>query len=85
MKIGRKISFGGGGFKPFTDKGKAKQTDASTKETKPDVGCFICGRPHYAGECPKMEKLNALLANDNEHEETVVIFQFLTLYFLNNF
>jgi hypothetical protein len=55
--------------------------DASTKKTKSDVGCFICGRPYYARGCPKMEKLNAILANDNEHEETVVITQFLTLYF----
>jgi hypothetical protein len=47
--------------------------DASTKKTKSDVGCFICGRPYYARGCLKMEKLNAILANDNEHEKTVVI------------
>ena len=63
--------FGGGGFRPFIDKGKTKQTEASTKEAKPNAGCFICGGPHYARECPKREKLNAILVNESEPEETV--------------
>jgi len=63
--------FGGGGFRPFIDKGKTKQTKASTKEVKPTARCFICGGPHYARECPKREKLNAILVNESELEETV--------------
>ena len=62
---------GEGGYRPFIDKGKAKQIEASMKKAKPNVGCFICGGPHYAKEYPKREKLNAILIDESETEETV--------------
>ncbi|KAG6520607.1 hypothetical protein ZIOFF_017666 [Zingiber officinale] len=36
-------------------------------------GCFLCNGPHLVQECPKREKLNVLLAVENEecHEEEV--------------
>ncbi|KAG6517754.1 hypothetical protein ZIOFF_021152 [Zingiber officinale] len=36
-------------------------------------GCFLCNGPHLVRECPKREKLNVLLAVENEecHEEEV--------------
>ncbi|KAG6524215.1 hypothetical protein ZIOFF_014107 [Zingiber officinale] len=37
-------------------------------------GCFLCNGPHLVRECPKREKLNVLLAveNDEGHEQEVV-------------
>nr|TKR74271.1 hypothetical protein D5086_0000296720 [Populus alba] len=65
--------FGGGGYKPGFDKGKGKQADVqqSRDSNKPNAGCFICGGPHYARECPKKERLNAILVGDSEQEEIV--------------
>ena len=72
-KVGKskKNKLGRGRFKLLIDKSKAKQTDVSRKETKLNAECFIYGGPHYARECPKREKLNAILVNDSEHEKTI--------------
>ena len=69
----KKKNFGGGGYKPGVDKGKGKQAEVqqSRDSNKPNAGCFICGGPHYARECPKKERLNAILVGDSEQEETV--------------
>ena len=37
----------------------------SSQTTRPS-GCFICDGPHRARDCPKKEKLNALIAEDGE-------------------
>jgi hypothetical protein len=55
-------------FKGKADfKGKAKAADK--QPTKTNLGCFICNGPHRARECPKKEKLNALVAEDNNEGE----------------
>jgi hypothetical protein len=68
----KKKKFGVGGYKPVIDKGKGKQTDVqqSRDSNKPNASCFICGGPHYARECPKKERLNAILVDDSEQEDT---------------
>ena len=68
-----KKKFGGGGYRPGMDKGKGKQADVQQNKdpNKPNAGCFICSGPHYARECPKKERLNAILVGDSEQEETV--------------
>ena len=63
--------FGGGGFKSANEKGKGKQSDSTAKDSKPNAGCFICGGPHYARECSKREKLNAILVDEDGPEETM--------------
>jgi len=69
----KKKNFGGGGYKPGFDKGKGKQAEVqqSRDSNKPNAGCFICDGPHYARECPKKERLNAILMGDSEQEEAV--------------
>ncbi|KAL0352295.1 UNVERIFIED_CONTAM: hypothetical protein Scaly_1618200 [Sesamum calycinum] len=48
---------------------KAKQ---SGKPFKADSGCFIGGGPHRARDCPKKEKLSALIAGDEQAEPSRV-------------
>jgi len=69
----KKKNFGGGGYKLGFDKGKGKQADMqqSRDSNKPNASCFICGGPHYARECLKKERLNAILVGDNEQEKAV--------------
>nr|TKS14806.1 hypothetical protein D5086_0000039750 [Populus alba] len=54
--------FGGGGYKLGFDKARSKQADVqqSRDSNKPN-----------AKECPKKERLNAILVGDSEQEETV--------------
>jgi hypothetical protein len=40
--------------------------------TKEKPRCFIYGGPHYARECTKREKLNVIMVNESEPEETVM-------------
>lgn len=51
------------------EKGAGEET--SRKDSKKDRGCFICGKPHLARDCPKKEKLNALMqeADSSDEEE----------------
>ena len=37
----------------------------SSQTTRPS-GCYICDGPHRARDCPKKEKLNAIMAEDGE-------------------
>jgi hypothetical protein len=68
-----KKKFSGGASKAVAaDKGKAKFMSAQGKGTKPNFTCFICDGPHFARECPKREKLNAIRAGDSEEDEGVV-------------
>jgi len=65
--------FGGGASKAAAaDKGKAKFMSAQGRSTKPNFTYFICDGPHFARECPKREKLNAIRAGDSDEEEGVV-------------
>jgi hypothetical protein len=53
-------------FKGKADyKGKDKVVDKQPNKT--NLGCFICNGPHRARDCPKKEKLNALVAEES-HE-----------------
>jgi len=68
-----KKKFGGGASKAAAaDKGKAKFMSAQGKGTKPNFTCFICDGPHFARECPKREKLNAIRVGDSDEDEGVV-------------
>jgi len=68
-----KKKFGGGASKAAAaDKGKAKFMSAQGKGTKPNFTCFICDGPHFARECPKREKLNAIWVGDSDEDEGVV-------------
>ncbi|KAJ8627562.1 hypothetical protein MRB53_020873 [Persea americana] len=53
------------------DDGKDKQFNGNSEPGKPSTansGCFICQGPHRARECPKKEKLNALVAANEQGE-----------------
>lgn len=57
--------------------GDTNKTGGQTQGSK-DFGCFICGGPHMAKFCPRKERLNALLLDEdkegNEDEnETVTV------------
>jgi hypothetical protein len=69
----KKKKFCGGGYEPGIDKGKGKQADVQQSRdfSKPNTSCFICGGPHYTREWPKKERLNAILVDDSEQEDTV--------------
>ena len=43
----------------------------SSQTTKPS-GSYICDGPHRARDCPKKEKLNAIMAKDRENDEAEV-------------
>jgi len=61
--------FGGGASKAAAvDKGKAKFMGAQGKGTKSNFTCFICDGPHFAKECPKREKLNAIWAGYSDED-----------------
>jgi hypothetical protein len=69
-----KKKFGGGASKAaVANKGKAKFMSAQGKGTKPNFTCFICDGPHFARECPKREKLNAIRVGDSDEDEGVVM------------
>ncbi|KAK2979891.1 hypothetical protein RJ640_023962 [Escallonia rubra] len=38
-------------------------------KNKPKDGCFFCGGPHWARDCPRQGKLNALIEEKGESEE----------------
>ena len=44
-------------------KGKDKVVDKQPNKT--NLGCFICNGPHRGRDCPKKEKLNALVAKES--------------------
>ncbi|KAK9166643.1 hypothetical protein Scep_001834 [Stephania cephalantha] len=44
----------------------SSKVDASAKASKGKRGCFICDGPHLAKDCPKREKLNAIVADEQE-------------------
>jgi hypothetical protein len=66
----------------FKDKGKKKkgeEADAMSKgqpkdgkkqsQGKRDLGCFICREPHWARDCPKKERLSALVIQEDSEDE----------------
>lgn len=51
---------------------KGKPNDAEKlSKGKRDFGCFICGGPHRARDCPKKEQVNALRIRDDQEEDAV--------------
>ncbi|KAG6510926.1 hypothetical protein ZIOFF_028973 [Zingiber officinale] len=49
-------------------KGKAEHSAVRGKDNSKNQGCFLCNGPHFAKDCPKREKLNALLLGDQEDD-----------------
>ncbi|KAG6506505.1 hypothetical protein ZIOFF_031829 [Zingiber officinale] len=49
-------------------KGKAEHLAGRGKDNSKNQGCFLCNGPHFAKDCPKREKLNALLLGDKEDD-----------------
>ncbi|KAK2987888.1 hypothetical protein RJ640_028933 [Escallonia rubra] len=41
-------------------------------KSKPKDGCFFCGGPHWARDCPRQGKLNALVEDNEEPEKEAV-------------
>ena len=58
-------SGGKGWKKPQDMQAKVGEKGTSSQTTRPS-GCFICDGPHRARDCPKKEKLNALMVEDGE-------------------
>ncbi|KAK2993339.1 hypothetical protein RJ640_002708 [Escallonia rubra] len=48
--------------------GQGKLEERRAKN-KPKNGCFFCGGPHWARDCPRQGKLNALIEEKGESEE----------------
>jgi hypothetical protein len=71
-RMKKKFSGGASRAVAVDNKGKAKFISAQGKSTKPNFTCFICDGPHFARECPKREKLNAIRAGDSDEDEGVV-------------
>ncbi|KAG6479323.1 hypothetical protein ZIOFF_062786 [Zingiber officinale] len=49
-------------------KGKAEHSTVRGKDNSKNQGGFLCNGPHFAKDCPKREKLNALLLGDQEDD-----------------
>ena len=63
---GKTSKSGGKGWKnPQDMQAKVGEKGTSSQTTRLS-GCFICDGPHRARDCPKKEKLNALMADDGE-------------------
>jgi len=52
----------------FKAKGRDNKDEAAKK-----YSCFLCNRPHRVFECPKREKLAALVMEEERHEEEISI------------
>lgn len=47
-------------------KSKQKGEESQNKREKSNFGCFICDGPHHAKDCPKREKLNAIVTKNDK-------------------
>ena len=54
----------------------------SSQTTRPS-GCYICDGPHRARDCPKKEKLNAIMVEDGENDGAEVPIRANPLQLLN--
>ena len=45
-----------------------KKTTKFVQQSTRMIGCFICNGPHRARNCPKREKLSALMTTDDKGE-----------------
>ncbi|KAK2979093.1 hypothetical protein RJ640_022575, partial [Escallonia rubra] len=54
------------GTNKFEGHGKLEERRA---KSKPKDGCFFCGGPHWARDCPRQGKLNALVEENEELED----------------
>ncbi|KAK2996074.1 hypothetical protein RJ640_002657 [Escallonia rubra] len=57
------------GTSKFEGHGKLEERRA---KSKPKDRCFFCGGPHWARDCPRQGKLNALVEENEELEEGAV-------------
>ena len=76
-ELGLQIEGDPGAGKDKKKKGKKKMwaDDEEPKEgqqpRKSSKGCYICGGAHFMRECPKKEKLNAILVEEPEEQPVV--------------
>ena len=49
--------------------GDFKNSDNNQKKKSFDSGCFACSSPHRARDCPKWEKLTALVAESGDNND----------------
>ncbi|KAL2944660.1 Eukaryotic translation initiation factor 3 subunit G [Bienertia sinuspersici] len=50
------------------DKSSTKKLNFQKSEKKWDSGCFICKGPHLARNCPKKERLSAIIMEEGDHD-----------------
>ena len=62
---------GGKGWKKPNAHTTVGERATSSQATRPSR-CFICNGPHRARDCPRKEKLNALIAEDEENSGSKV-------------
>lgn len=43
--------------------------NGASSSSKGNNGCFLCDGPHFARNCPRKERLNALMASEGNNEE----------------
>uniref|UniRef100_A0A803N1K7 Ty3 transposon capsid-like protein domain-containing protein n=1 Tax=Chenopodium quinoa TaxID=63459 RepID=A0A803N1K7_CHEQI len=48
------------------DKAKGSSSSSSSSEKPNNRGCYLCGGPHWARDCPGRQKLSAIIASGGE-------------------
>ena len=57
----------GSGKTPNVREGRGK---VEKKEFMLKIKCFLCDGPHWACDCPKRKKLNAMIEEKEQEDET---------------
>uniref|UniRef100_A0A803N775 Uncharacterized protein n=1 Tax=Chenopodium quinoa TaxID=63459 RepID=A0A803N775_CHEQI len=48
------------------DKAKGSSSSSSSSDMPNNRGCYLCGGPHWARDCPRRQKLSAIIASSGE-------------------
>ena len=67
-KTSKKSGWKKQGKKPAVGGKPVEKTTKVVQQTTRMTGCFICNGPHRAKDCPKREKLSALVTVDDKGE-----------------
>ena len=83
-KSSKKYGWKKQGKKPAVEGKPMEKTTKFVQQTTQMVGCFICNGPHQARDCPKREKLSALVtADDKEDSDSETPYRVNPLQLLN--